>query len=276
MENYPKPVTEENHKKIFEYLNDSIYEIKGDKGKYGNGIFCSMKVHDKIMYMLITDYKTINEEYLINNNNIEILINKEIILIEKDILYYVNKELDISVIQIKENKKIKILEIDESIYKKESEIYLNKETIYIIYDKKVSYGIINKISKSELTITSNLNNNNIYRYPIFNLSTNKLIGIYENNSKYYNKGIYMKYIINELEMKYNKNDIKNEIKIIIKIDEEDINNKIYFLDNKYKENHITKSDHNNLKELNIKNTELYINNNKNNYQKYFKPDKKGI
>ena len=38
MENYPKPVTREGHKKISEYLDDLIYEIKGDKGKKGKGI----------------------------------------------------------------------------------------------------------------------------------------------------------------------------------------------------------------------------------------------
>ena len=263
MENLPKPVTEESHKKISEYLNDSIYEIKGDKGIYGKVFFCKIKIHDIIITVLITDYKTFNEEYLINNNNIEILKNKEIIIIERDILYYMNKELDISVIQIKENNKIKILEIDENIYKKESEMYLNKETIYIIYDKKVSYGIINNISKSEIIISCNLNNINKNRYPIFNLNSNKLIGIYDNNSKYYNKGIFIRYIINELEMKYNNND--NEIEIIMKIEKEDINNKIYFMDNK-------NEDHNNLKELNILNTKLYINNIENNYKKYFIPD----
>ena len=189
MENYPKPVTEESHKKISEYLNGSVYEIKGDKGVYGIGIFCTMKIYDKNIYMLITDYKIINEEYIKNNNNIEIIINNEIIKIERDILYYMNKDLDISVIQIKDNKKIKILEIDENMYKKESEINLNKETIYIIYDKKVSYGIINNINKSEIIISCNLLNINKNRYPIFNLNNNKLIGIYNNNSKYYNKGI---------------------------------------------------------------------------------------
>ena len=143
MENYPKPVKEESHKKISEYLNDSIYEIKGDKEKYGKGIFCTIKLHDKIIFTLITNYNIINEGYLKNKENIEILIDKEIITIERDYIYYINKDLDISVIQIKENKNIKILEIDETIYKEESEMYFNKESIFIIYNNNVSYGIIN-------------------------------------------------------------------------------------------------------------------------------------
>ena len=92
MENYPKPVTQESHKKIEQYLDNSIYKIKGSKGEYGKGIFCSMKVHDVIVYMLITDYKTINEDFLKSNENIEILIDKEIITIERDYIYYMNKD----------------------------------------------------------------------------------------------------------------------------------------------------------------------------------------
>ena len=84
---------------------------------------------------------------------------------------------------------------------------------------------------------------------------------------------------NELKL-YKKNNIvkTNEIKLIINIDKEDVNKDIYFLDNtKYKEL-LTgiKHYHDNLKELNESNTELYINDKKYNYKKYFKPDKEGI
>ena len=284
MENYPRPVTREEHRKISEYFDDLIYEIKGDKGKKGKGIFCLMKIHNKKIYTLITSYNMINEEYLKKNNNIEIIKDKEVILIEMDYIYYINKELDISVIQIKENKKIRIIDIDENVYNNESEMYyLKKESIYIIYNKNVSYGIINNITSSELILGINLKNIDLYKYPIINLTTNQLIGIYYKNSKYYNKGIYIKYIINELQKKYNKNDIKNifnndnnnEIKIKIEIKEKDINKEIYFLDNEYEENNIIKSGHNNIKELNERNTELYINNNKYNYKKYIKPKEIG-
>ena len=56
--------------------------------------------------------------------------------------------------------------------------------------------------------------------------------------------------------------------MIVKVEEDDINKKIYFLDN-YKDN-------NNLKEINESNTELYINNKKENvFKKYFVPGKEG-
>ena len=59
----------------------------------------------------------------------------------------------------------------------------------------------------------------------------------------------------------------------IKIEKEDIKKEIYFLDNtndKYHEgNEWIKHYHDNLKELNEYNTELYINNEKMKYKKYF-------
>ena len=190
MENYPKPVTKDAHKKIMEYLDNSIYKIKGNDNKYGIGIFCNIKVHKKNIPVLITNYKIINEKYYSKNNNIKILINNELISIEFGFIHYINKDLDISIIEIKENKLINILDIDENIYKEESEMCLNKESIYIIHninkDICVSYGIINDMNKKELFISCN-KNIETNCYPIFNLKTNKLIGIYNKNYKYYIK-----------------------------------------------------------------------------------------
>ena len=178
MENYPKPVTKDTHKKIMEYLDNSIYKIKGNDDQYGIGFFCNIKSHNKNIPVLITNYKIINEKYYTNNNSIKILINNEIISIEFGSINYINKNLDISIIEIKKNKLINILDIDENIYKEESELCLNKESIYIIHnisnDICVSYGIINKINNKELLVSSNINSDSNC-YPIFNLETNKLI-----------------------------------------------------------------------------------------------------
>ena len=90
---------------------------------------------------------------------------------------------------------------------------------------------------------------------------------------------------------YNKIN-PNEIKLTIKIEKDDINKKIYFLDNTdskeicvgFKENEnseygfdpiIEEHHHDFLKELNELNTELYINDKKYKYEKYFIPDKEG-
>ena len=90
----------------------------------------------------------------------------------------------------------------------------------------------------------------------------------------------------------NENKINNnQIKLTIKIEINDINKKIYFLDNvdgvitvgvKLNENSIFGLDkieeehhHDFLKELNDSNTELYINDKKCKYEKYFIPEQKG-
>ena len=244
MENYPKPVTKDTHKKIMEYLDNSIYKIKGNDDNTGIGFFCNIKSHNKNIPVLITNYKIINEKYYTNNNSIKILINNEIISIEFGSINYINKNLDISIIEIKKNKLINILDIDENIYKEESEICLNKESIYIIHninnDISVSYGIINNINSKELLVSCNINSNSNC-YPIFNLNTNKLIGIYKKNSKFYTKGIYLNYILKKWKYNYQyskydllkKYNLNNEINLVININKEDIGHNIYFLDNEY-------------------------------------------
>ena len=144
---------------------------------------------------------------------------------------------------------INYLELDNDIYENDSGLNYYKESIYIInYNNKdisVTYGIINDINKLQLKYIGNIDINS-HGLPIFNLSNNKIIGIHINKSKYYNKGIFFKYI-------EPINNYKNEINIIIDVEKEHINNKIYFLNN---------NDEDHLRELNKNNTKLYINNKK--------------
>ena len=69
----------------------------------------------------------------------------------------------------------------------------NKDTIYILHHNKqekisVSYGIINYFNKFEFSLFCKINSDETIS-PIFNLNNNKLIGIYENRSKYTIKGL---------------------------------------------------------------------------------------
>ena len=68
-----------------------------------------------------------------------------------------------------------------------------------------------------------------------------------------------------MELRHSENNKWNEIDILLTINKNDINKEIYFL-NEY---------NNNIKELNDKNAELYINNIKKEYKKYFIPEKEG-
>ena len=107
--------------------------------------------------------------------------------------------------------------------------------------------------------------------PILNLSSFKIIGIHKKSSSpknNYNIGTYIKDPIEDFINNYNK----NEIRIKVKVDEVDINNKIFFLNNyeDYGED-IHRSD-----ELNKSNTELFINKNKCEFNKFFIPKETGI
>ena len=79
---------------------------------------------------------------------------------------------------------------------------------------------------------------------------------------------------NNFDNNENISQKKNEIIIIIKIDENDINKDIYFLDNIDDELTI-KPEHDKLEEMNESNTDLYINNIKYKYQKYLNFEKEG-
>ena len=70
----------------------------------------------------------------------------------------------------------------------------------------------------------------------------------------------------------------NEIDFEVAIPSEDVNKKIYFLDNTEFTDPKTKKQHNHdfLTELNEKNTKLYINNKEEKYKKFFFPEQKGI
>ena len=223
---------------------------------------------------MITNTRIINEKYLEVNNTIEICKNKVFKKVELFENKYINKEYDLSIIKIKDDKNINFLEIDDKIVKEEQNMnnHYNKESIYIFqYNSKkdisVSFGTINYINNMSLYFSSNIyKSSNIS--PIFDSSNNKLIGIYKNKDKIYNKGICFKLFINELIKRYRfVQNVKNEIDILINITKEEINNKIYFIDNKNIMHYYSK-----LEQLNLK---LFINEKEMAFKNYFKPEKEG-
>ena len=71
--------------------------------------------------------------------------------------------------------------------------------------------------------------------------------------------------------------LNNEILLTININKDDIGKQIYFLDNtEYKDDFGIKHKHYNLMEMNEENTELYINDFKYKFKKYFIPEKEGL
>ena len=289
----------DNIDKITEKMKTCICQVYGQLT--GTGFFCRIPYEGKNIPVLMTNYHIISDDFLKNNKSFKISINNgekydTINLNENSKIYSsIRDKYDIMIIKLKdENNKYNYLDLDEHLFDEDSEdIYKNK-SIYILHypnDDKVhvsfGYGIekLDKYYIKHLCNTEHCSSGS----PILNLKTNKVIGIHngaiinKNNETKYNIGILLKYPLNELiketkEVKsINKKINKtNEIKLSVKINKDDINKDIYFLDNTHDTYNDIEHYHDNLKELNESNTELYINDIKYKYKKYFKPDKEGI
>ena len=265
-------------KKILEQMNNSIYKINENNGKFDIGFFCHIKYKNKDIPVLITNNQHI---YLAKNNYLKISINKENKLIELGKTRYFNKLYDLSIIEIKENKndKIYFLEIDEKLYETDSDIKYNNQPIYIIHyhnkDIYSTFGTTKDLNCSKIFYWCNSNLNLYFKNcPIFNLSNNKLIGVSKEKSHLYNSGLFFGFVIKEFINEYNisKHDINNnycnEIDIIVNVEKCEINKEIFFIYNS-----LHKDEYKN--ELNELNTELYINDKKQEYKRYFVPEKEG-
>ena len=88
----------------------------------GTGFFCKILSETKNINCLMTNYHVLNEKYFEENKVIYLLLNndneaKKIDLNIKRVIYY-NKDYDTTIIEIKEEDKIKkYLELDDNILK---------------------------------------------------------------------------------------------------------------------------------------------------------------
>jgi len=283
LKKYPLPVSINKTEIILKQMKESICIIENKNGD-GTGFFC--KILNK--KLLITNNHVINKEIIKNKKIIKVKINDN--KIKKDIRikdYYTSIEYDTTIIEIEEEENINYLEIDDEIFDDNIDLY--NKSIYIMQYPKygdeqkgaVSYGVLNGIKDEYNLIYNCSTDHGSSGSPILKLSNQKIIGIHkEGVSKYnYNRGTLLKYPINEYLNKINEKIKKknNEIKLLLKIEKEDINKDIYFLDNtdgNYRD--IGEPHHDNLKEVNELNTEIFINNKKYKYSKSFKPEREGL
>ena len=264
MDKYPKAITRDCTNIILNQMDNSICTINNGKDNFELGLFCKINYKKINIYVLITTNIILNK---IKNESVDINFKNKNINIKLGKTIYINKNDDIVIIEIKHNNNIDYIKLDHNIYNRDKEIYKNNQSIYVIhYNKKeknsaVSFGIINYLIKYQITYSCNIKSDKKI-IPIFNLSNNNLIGLQKSNSQYYNKGIFLRYMINEFIKNYRYN-YNNEINILIDINECDINKMVYFLNN------------NNFFELNKLNTNLYINDIGCEFKKYFRPREKG-
>ena len=263
--------------KILFQMKNNICKIYRDNKIKELGFLCNIPSPDNsnlIPILIIYNYKLKENDIIkinINNKDIEIKIDKS----RKKLIYTYDK-LNISIIEIKPiNDKIinNFLKINKDSDKKENilkEINENK-TVYIFYYQneniKFIYGLLTENKDNEINI---INNEDLSFSPIFSMDTFEIIGFYYGNPVNENrKGIFIENIINEF---YKKNyNTKNEIRIILKIEKEDINKDIYYLDNSNND----KNSNEHLKELNESNVDIFINNKKYKYKKFFKTENDG-
>ena len=229
----PKPATKQVTKKILEQIDNLFVKINENDKNYNIGIFCHINYkEEEIPVVVINNHK-------IEDDIINITINDKKKKIELGDLIYKNKEYNLSILEIKENKedKLPFLEIDDNLMLKESEIYYKNKSIYILQyinekDICVSYGVINNVNKSKIRYSSNLMKNSKLSF-LFNLSNNKLIGFNQSGFYCFNKGIFISFLINEfLKIKKHKNTkkLENEINLSINVDKSNINKKIFFFE----------------------------------------------
>ena len=286
-----EPLTRQNICKILEQMDKSFYKINEENGQFYFGCFFHIKTGEKIIPVLLINKYLKFEEY---KSQIDISINNQVKTIELGDTIYKNKNINISMIEIKDNKNYNInyLELDDTLKQKELENIYNNESIYIMQlnnktkDILVSYSVMNNIFNSKFFFKGKINEDFSI---IFNLSNNKLVGLFTKKSKLYNQGILFNFLVDKFIDKYNikinikeKNKYKyhqtltNEILLKIIAFDSNVKEKVYFLDNyAYIDNKGMNHFHDNLKELNELNTELIINNKKEKYKKYFIPEKEG-
>ena len=202
------PISIEITKKIIEQLENNIYEINiGDNNKY-MGIFCKIPYLDNSMMNILIINKAINIDkikILIKNKYKEIKMEKR--------RKYINKQYDITIIEINEKLIINYMEYDENILNINNyKLYINK-TIYTLQfddnmNKYISYGKIKDLNENYYYYKCN---NKYSVLPILDILNNKMIGINIKSDNNNSKGIFINYIIDEFII--NENIEKYNLKI---------------------------------------------------------------
>ena len=205
--NFVKPVTAESTKKILEQMENCICKVKNNQ-IIGTGFFCRIpyKNNTKIN-VLITSYQIIDDFYLNQNNQINLLLNDynelKIINLDPSRKIFSTKDFNTTIIELKQNDNItNYLELDDNLFSNNSRSLYKNGSIYMLQylnggNASVSYGILNELNGFNIKHTCSAESCSSGA-PILNISNNKIIGIslYNNNMNInYNEGIYLKYAI---------------------------------------------------------------------------------
>ena len=229
---------------ISKQMQKSICKITKNKNRISSeesflefGFFIKIKYNQSdYIPLLIANNKIIDEKDISQEISIEINFNidnkniKKNIKLVKNLKYYINKDLELSIIEIPHSLDniIEYLELDDELIqkiiptkkgKKEQAIIdsikniYNNESIYSIYypketeEIKVSYGSIDKINKSNI-IHKCFTNDILPGSPIILSKNNKLIGIHLNKTN--DKANLLLLPLYQFFFKYKKDFLKEE------------------------------------------------------------------
>ena len=311
-----KKIDYENLEIIKQQKKNCICKINDKDGNEASGFLCMVPFPNffNLLPVLVTNSNLMKQKDINNGIQLKITFNndgkeniKTITIDNTRKIFLGNKqEFNIAIIEIMledDFNNLNFLKIDEIPYiENDSNYFLyKKQSIYSIF--YVDSNVLNtkffqseifydyKISHPSWTfIYSTPNNIELLGAPIINLRNYKLIGIHQEETEKEKvsygaliaKSIYN---FNKLNIKKEKNieNIvkKNYIYIMLKINEEDVNKKIYYLDNtnftdpQTNENHY----HDKLNEINELNTKLYVyfdEISEIKFEKYIIPKKEGL
>ena len=236
----PNSIPVEGIKEILYQMENCVCKLDNNDIQ-GTGFFCKLPYNKELLPVLITCNHVLNEDAIAENKLIKLYINNKIrrILIDDVRKKYTNKELDITIIEIRPDKdeiyddkdRNNFMEIDEEEINKNKlnlELYYKNKSIYTINygDKKMSFscGILNKLEdRKTFKLYCDLTND-ASGCPILSSKTFKIIGIIYGRStiKQTNYGRFIKYIADEY-VKENHINI-NELELIYKVSKRSLKN----------------------------------------------------
>ena len=195
-----------------------ICKISTNGHTFGTGFFCKIPYEGELIPVLITNYHIIDDNFMKKKKQLIIYIDdemKQLNINNRKIYSSEKNKYDIMIIKLKEEDEIyNYLEIDQNIFKNNSENLFRYEPIYILHfpnfkEASVSYGKGIEI-ESDYNIKHYCNTDNgSSGGPILNSATDKIIGIHKGfigiKNWQFNIGTYLKYPLIDLNNNLNNN-----------------------------------------------------------------------
>ena len=217
-----------------EYKSKGNYICKINGKTIGTGFFSKIKYEKNLIPVLITNYHVVDDDFMNQNKKLKFYINDDSYIVdinsESKIYSSIRNKYDMMIIKLKEGEINNYLEIDENIFKDNSEKNYENEGIYILHyanvgEAKISFGKglekLNDYDIKHLCHTEAGSSGG----PILSRMTNKVIGIHKGSiDKFgkclYNIGTFLKFPLNEF-IKKNKSIINGsegvKVKKILKV-----------------------------------------------------------